>query len=768
MADIATLGLEVNSGPVVKATDSLEKMAGAARIAEQAASGFTGAAAKAANSLGLWTDKAGRLRNTYGQFASSQEKAAAAALAASGALDAESAAALKAAQSYQRFNAAANDNIKAASKFNTANIAAQFQDIAVSAQMGMGAFQIGLQQGTQLAAVISMMENPLRGLGAAFMSVVSPVSLLTIGLVSLAAAGLQMVDWPKRTAQALILLADNLKLIAPYAATAAAGLALLYAPAVIGGIVSLIAWLGRLSVAAVTTAATLAAANPGTALIFGFSAAVIAANIFRDELKSIFGRDIVADAKNAVNWIIGAFVGGFNGIKAVWGNLPAAVGDMAVQAANATIEAVEKMVNFVSEKLTAFINSIVRGLNALDEMVGVTPILKEVDLTTNLKMGRIENKWPDQAANAISSVSGAMAAAQKTDYVGGMYSAIESGASAAAGKLRELAMGLTDVDEKTKKGKKGRHGKTDAEYYQDIIDGADRRIASLLVEQQALGMTEEAANALRYEQEMLNQAQQHGIELMPKQADYIKMLAGTMAGLESAIQKTQDAINFAKDTTKGFFSDMANGLANGRGWWGSLADAAVNAINKIADALIDSGIESLFGGAGIGKWIGSLFGGVGLGGAADPWSGLRLASGGYVTGPGSATSDSIPAWLSNGEFVMNAKATKAFGPWLQAMNDNKVRGFAYGGPVDGNVVSMPSRSTLPSVREAAVAGGQQTVRIITETRFLNDGNFQNYIKSEVEEGSAKTFKAGIQKYDKGGAVRAARDLRQVNQRGYAK
>ncbi len=51
---------------------------------------------------------------------------------------------------------------------------------------------------------------------------------------------------------------------------------------------------------------------------------------------------------------------------------------------------------------------------------------------------------------------------------------------------------------------------------------------------------------------------------------------------------------------------------------------------------------------------------------------------------------------------------------------------------------------------------------------MNDGNFQNYIKSEVEEGSAKTFKAGIQKYDKGGAVRAARDLRQVNQRGYAK
>ncbi|WP_266032846.1 phage tail length tape measure family protein [Brucella intermedia] len=744
MADIATLGLEVNSGQVDNATRSLNKMAGAARVAEQAASGFTGVATKAASSLGLWTDKAGRLRNATGQFASMQEKSAAAALASAGALDEQSAAALRASQSYKQFGSAANDNIKAASKFNTANIAAQFQDIAVSAQMGMGAFQIGLQQGTQLAAVVSMMENPLRGLGAAFMSVISPVSLLTIGLVSLAAAGLQMVDWPKRVAQALILLADNLKIIAPYATAAAAGLALIYSPQIIGGVVSLIAWLGRLSVAAVTTAAAMAAANPGAAFVLGITAAVAAANIFRDELQQILGIDIVGEAKKGVNKIIGFFVGAYNAISAMWKNLPTLFSAVGKEAWNALVSQFEKESLWV-------------------EIAG-----KRFTLFEGLDLSTLKSDLSDIEKSALSTSKAFVdASTGDVDYLGGFTDAIGRGASAASNKLRELAKGLTDVDDKSKKGRK-RRGKTDAEYYQDIIDGADRRIASLLVEQQALGMTEEAANALRYEQEMLNQAQQHGIDLTPKQADYIKMLAGTMAGLESAIQKAQDAINFAKDTTKGFFSDMANGLANGRGLWGSLADAAVNAINKIADALIDSGIESLFGGGGVSKWIGSLFGGGGLGGAADPWSGLRLASGGYVTGPGSATSDSIPAWLSNGEFVMNAKATKAFGPWLQAMNDNKVRGFAYGGPVDGNVVSMPSRSTLPSVREAAVSGSQQTVRIITETRFVNDGNFQNYIKSEVEEGSAKTFKAGIQKYDKGGAVRAARDLRQVNQRGYAK
>jgi hypothetical protein len=33
---------------------------------------------------------------------------------------------------------------------------------------------------------------------------------------------------------------------------------------------------------------------------------------------------------------------------------------------------------------------------------------------------------------------------------------------------------------------------------------------------------------------------------------------------------------------------------------------------------------------------------------------LEAASGGYIRGPGGPTADAIPAWLSNGEYVMNA------------------------------------------------------------------------------------------------------------------
>lgn len=54
--------------------------------------------------------------------------------------------------------------------------------------------------------------------------------------------------------------------------------------------------------------------------------------------------------------------------------------------------------------------------------------------------------------------------------------------------------------------------------------------------------------------------------------------------------------------------------------------------------------------------------------AADEQKKYRYASGGLVTGPGTGTSDSIPAMLSNGEAVMTAQAVNDWGAMLSAMN----------------------------------------------------------------------------------------------------
>jgi tape measure domain-containing protein len=70
----------------------------------------------------------------------------------------------------------------------------------------------------------------------------------------------------------------------------------------------------------------------------------------------------------------------------------------------------------------------------------------------------------------------------------------------------------------------------------------------------------------------------------------------------------------------------------------------------------------------------------------------KFASGGKVTGPGTATSDSIPALLSNGEFVMQAKAVQQYGlGFFNALNQGlmSIPKFASGGEV-GRVASTPA------------------------------------------------------------------------------
>jgi hypothetical protein len=49
------------------------------------------------------------------------------------------------------------------------------------------------------------------------------------------------------------------------------------------------------------------------------------------------------------------------------------------------------------------------------------------------------------------------------------------------------------------------------------------------------------------------------------------------------------------------------------------------------------------------------------GGDVEPALRKDFRPGGKVTGPGTETSDDIPAWLSQGEFVVNAEAVKMVG-----------------------------------------------------------------------------------------------------------
>ncbi|KWB97324.1 phage tail protein [Burkholderia ubonensis] len=75
----------------------------------------------------------------------------------------------------------------------------------------------------------------------------------------------------------------------------------------------------------------------------------------------------------------------------------------------------------------------------------------------------------------------------------------------------------------------------------------------------------------------------------------------------------------------------------------------------------------------------------------------HFASGGAISGPGTGTSDSIPAMLSNGEFVINAASTKKYRSLLEAINSGHMTHFATGG-IAATLAPSPAASGISSER----------------------------------------------------------------------
>lgn len=118
-------------------------------------------------------------------------------------------------------------------------------------------------------------------------------------------------------------------------------------------------------------------------------------------------------------------------------------------------------------------------------------------------------------------------------------------------------------------------------------------------------------------------------------------------------------------------------------------------------------ISSLFGdggqgGGGGGFDFASIFsGGPGGGSGGAPPSSSPFAAGGRVRGRGGPTSDLIPALLSDGEFVVNARAARAFLPVLEAINRSDRLGLAAGGLA--NEASVLPAQPRGSVQPASVS-----------------------------------------------------------------
>lgn len=143
----------------------------------------------------------------------------------------------------------------------------------------------------------------------------------------------------------------------------------------------------------------------------------------------------------------------------------------------------------------------------------------------------------------------------------------------------------------------------------------------------------------------------------------------------SKIQQTSNQL--AKDFS-GAITDWITGAK-------SFGDAMKSVLQQLISQLIQAALYATIVAACTG----------GGGGFAARWKGAfgnAFASGGSVAGPGTGTSDSIPAMLSNGEYVLNAQAVDRLGvPFLNGLNTGRLRGFASGGLVgSGGAYNRPA------------------------------------------------------------------------------
>ena len=200
----------------------------------------------------------------------------------------------------------------------------------------------------------------------------------------------------------------------------------------------------------------------------------------------------------------------------------------------------------------------------------------------------------------------------------------------------------------------------------------------------------------------------------------------SLEGMKIKIAELKNAGNdlektFKEGLTEGLQTSIV-GLAKGTM---TLREAVLNLTNTILDAMIRIAAQQLVtqvtSSAG-GWWsaIASAFSGAG-----------GHATGGPIRGPGTSTSDSIPARLSDGEWVIQASAVSHYGhAFMDAINNKRLRKLATGGPVSVPPVPSYSEPGLSDSLRDGRAGAQVVASPVN-------------IQQTLAVDSAELFTAGI-------------------------
>ncbi|MEE9984232.1 phage tail length tape measure family protein [Agrobacterium pusense] len=621
--------------------------------------------------------------------------------------------------------------------FNTANIAAQFQDIGVTAAMGMSPIQIALQQGTQLSAVLQQIKDSGQGVGqglaAAFASVISPLSLVTIGVIAAGTAAFQyfstIMSEGDKSAEVL---KEQAALIAAVAER----------------------W-GDAVPALRDYADQLKRAQDNADLTKG--ADIVNTNTLADVRKEVEStRATIADLVSQLQSA---------GEEAdVIKNLQSAFNDFAKAAEEGKAQTED--VDRVQAALSAAINS--SGIPALAEFAKYFSTLSAAALTaadsvqkvnevTSVATSRINDPRTWRGAGQQDSQFGADATIQGTQFP-----------LPDNGPTPDRRPSDLDTDKNRGFGtpKRARAPKkTASDRFAEDLQAVRDRTEALRQEMNLIGLSNEAQvkrrTALDLEHKALadlrEEARKKGekdlesIKLSPEKIAAIEQESAAYARQSEALRKAQEEQqklnewnNVARDATRGFIDDLIHGE--------SAADAFAGALSRIADALLDDVLNSIFkvnsAAGGSGGLLGGLFSL--FGGGASRYAGLSggLFSEGGFTGPGGKYQ---PAGIVHKGEVVWSQADVARAGGVGAVEALR-KGYANGGPVGISVPSVPSLRSMSAQSAGVVVNfnpvvdnrGASVEAVARQEKALAkmQGELQSRVEAAVRSAQKRNVKLG--------------------------
>ncbi len=397
----------------------------------------------------------------------------------------------------------------------------------------------------------------------------------------------------------------------------------------------------------------------------GAAAAGAAATAMFFDLKA----DAASGMQSAIESVVGfgntaanTFEGAYEAIKAIWGLLPAAIGDLAFQAANSLVDGVEAMLNGVVSRINGFIGGINQGLEALGSE-------RRISLVPDLDLGEIENRFEGAASAATTAAQAAFDRAFEDNPL----TAPDLGLTEAANRALESANLYRGAARDLADGARAPLESWQA--LRDAVSGTDEASADALTEatgaaerlETALGDAGRAATgagaaagaaaaAAGPDTEAAVTGWQAVTAALSDYASKAREIGGDIGqSLVGAFQSAENAVGAFVKTGKLNFRDLVTSL---------LADLAQLAARRFILGPIANALSGVFSGAG-GIFASVLHAG-GMVGSAGPSrlvpamafaAAPRMHSGGMA----GLRHDEVPAILQRGERVLSRREAQSYG-----------------------------------------------------------------------------------------------------------